>query len=172
MHLRTSRKVLESEIRAMLIGRILGIVYWIISIACLVNESQIVVEYYFKYFLSQDASHTVQIQVVEIILCYLAVVAITIFFALDAIVSLSITFRQEKSLLKPHICTSCQKKKWRRINLNQAVRAGSAWLKGHVKECPPAKPKLQTIEVKTVFLNLEKDKNKNKTDTTTTKKDQ
>ena len=44
--------------------------------------------------------------------------------------------------------------------------------KGHVKECPPAKPKLQTIEVKTVFRNLEKDKNKNKTDTTTTKKDQ
>ena len=48
--------------------------------------------------------------------------------------------------------------------------------KGHVKECPPAKPKLQTIEVKTVFLNLEKDKNKdknkNKTDVTTTKKDQ
>ena len=44
--------------------------------------------------------------------------------------------------------------------------------KSHVKECPPAKPKLQTIEVKTVFQNLEKDKNKNKTDTTTTKKDQ
>ena len=49
------------------------------------------------------------------------------------------------------------------------------WLcmaKGHVKECPLAKPKLQTIEVKTVFLNLEKDKNKNKTDATTTKKNQ
>ena len=44
--------------------------------------------------------------------------------------------------------------------------------KGHVKECPPAKPELQTIKVKTVFLNLEKDKNKNKTDSTTTKKDQ
>ena len=42
--------------------------------------------------------------------------------------------------------------------------------KSHVKECPPAKPKLQKIEVKTVFLNLEKDKNKNKTDAT--KKDQ
>ena len=53
------------------------------------------------------------------------------------------------------------------------------WLcmaKRHVKECPPAKPELQTIEVKTVFLNLEKDKNKNKdknnTDATTTKKNQ
>ena len=44
--------------------------------------------------------------------------------------------------------------------------------KGHVKECPPAKPKPQTIKVKTVFLNLEKDKNKNKTNATTTKKDQ
>ena len=48
--------------------------------------------------------------------------------------------------------------------------------KGHVKECLPAKPELQTIEVKTVFLNLEKDKNtdknKHKTDATTTKKDQ
>ena len=53
------------------------------------------------------------------------------------------------------------------------------WLcmaKGHVKECPPVKHELQTIEVKTVFLNLEKDKNKdknkNKTDATTTKEDQ
>ena len=53
------------------------------------------------------------------------------------------------------------------------------WLcmaKGHVKGCPPAKPKLQTIEVKTVFLNLEKDKNKNKdknkTNATTTEKNQ
>ena len=44
--------------------------------------------------------------------------------------------------------------------------------KGHVKECPPAKPKLQTKEVKTMFLNLEKNKNKNKMDATTTKKDQ
>ena len=129
MHLQTSRKVLKSEIRARLIGRILGMVYWIISIACLVRESQIVVEYYFQYLLSQDTSHIIQIQVVEIILTYLVVVVLTIFFALEAILSLSITFRQEKSLLKPHICTSCQKKKWRRINLNRAVRVGSAWLK-------------------------------------------
>ena len=43
--------------------------------------------------------------------------------------------------------------------------------KGHVKQCPPAKPELQSKEVKKVFLNLEKDKNKNKTDATT-KKDQ
>ena len=58
---------------------------------------------------------------------------------------------------------------------NKAKSSCSCWLcmaKGHVKECPLAKPKLQTIEVKTVFLNLEKDKNKNKTDATTTKKDQ
>ena len=47
------------------------------------------------------------------------------------------------------------------------------WLcmaKAHVKECPPAKPVVQMIKVKAVFLNLEKDKNK--TDATTTKKDQ
>ena len=42
--------------------------------------------------------------------------------------------------------------------------------KTHVKECPPAKPVLQMIKVKVVFLNLAKDKNKNKTDAT--KKDQ
>ena len=76
------------------------------------KESQIVVEYYFKYLLSQDTSHTIQIQVVEIILSYLVVVVITIFFALEAIVSLCITFRQEKNLLKPHICANCQNKKW------------------------------------------------------------
>ena len=53
---------------------------------------------------------------------------------------------------------------------DKAKSSCPCWLcmaKGHVKECPPAKPKLQTIEVKT-----EKDKNKNKTDATTTKKDQ
>ena len=58
---------------------------------------------------------------------------------------------------------------------DKAKSSCSCWLcmaKGHVKECPPAKPELQTIEVKTVFLNLEKDKNKNKTNATTTKKDQ
>ena len=53
------------------------------------------------------------------------------------------------------------------------------WLcmaKSHVKECPPAKPELQTIKAKIVFLNLEKDKNKNKdkskTDAASTKKNQ
>ena len=40
--------------------------------------------------------------------------------------------------------------------------------KDQIKECPPAKPVLQTIKVKVVFLNLEKDKNK----TDATKKDQ
>ena len=62
---------------------------------------------------------------------------------------------------------------------DKAKSSCPCWLcmaKGHVKECLPAKPKLQTIEVKTVFLNLEKDKNKNKdknkTDATTTEKNQ
>ena len=60
---------------------------------------------------------------------------------------------------------------------NKAKSSCPHWLcmaKGHVKECLPAKPELQTTEVKTVFLNLEidKNKNKNKTDTTTTKKNQ
>ena len=129
MHWRTSRKVIECEIHARLIGRILGIVYWIISIACLVRESQLVVEYYFQYLLSQDTSHIIQIQVVEIILTYLVVVVITVFFVLEAIVSLCITFRQEKNFLKPCICTNCQKKKWQKIKLNQAVHVGTAWLK-------------------------------------------
>ena len=129
MRLQTSRKVFESEICAKLVRRTLGIVYWIINVAYLIKESQIVVEYYFKYLLSQDVGHTTQIQVVEIILSYLVLVVITIFFALDAIVSLCITFRQEKNFLKPHICANCQNKKWQKIKLNQAVHVGSAWLK-------------------------------------------
>ena len=129
MRLQTSRKVFESEIRARLVGRTLGIVYWTINVVYLIKESQIVVEYYFRYLLSQDAGDTMQIQVVETILSCLVVVVITIFFALDAIVSMCITFRQEKNLLKPHICANCQNKKWRKIKLNQAVRIGSAWLK-------------------------------------------
>ena len=85
--------------------------------------------YYFRYLLSQDTNNTTQVQVVEIVLSYLVIVIITIFFVLDAIVLLSITFKQEKSLLKPHICANCQKKKWQKIKRNQAVCVGSAWLK-------------------------------------------
>ena len=129
MCLQTSRKVFESEIHARLVGRTLGVVYWTINVAYLVKESRIVVEYYFKYLLSQDASDTTQIQVVKTILSCLVVIVITIFFVLDAIVSMCITFRQEKNLLKPHICANCQKKKWQKTRLNQAVCVGSAWLK-------------------------------------------
>ena len=129
MHSRISRKIFESEICARLVGRTLGIVYWIINVACLKKESQIVVEYCFKYLLSQDTSHTIQIQVVEIILSCLVIVVITISFTLEAIVSLCITFRQEKSFMKPHICANYQNKKWQKIKLNQAVLVGTAWLK-------------------------------------------
>ena len=129
MHLQTSRKVFESEIRARLVGRMLGIVYWIINVTYLIKESLIIVDYYFRYLLSQDASTVEQVQVVEIVLSCLVVVVITIYFALDTIVLMCITFRQEKSLLKPHICANCQTKKWRKTRLNQAVRVGSAWLK-------------------------------------------
>ena len=129
MHLQTSRKVSESEICARLVGRMLGIVYWIINIVYLIKESLIVVEYYFRYLLSQDASIATQIQVVETVLSCLVVIVITILFALDTIVLMCITFRQEKSLLKPHICANCQNKKWQKIRLNQAVRVGTTWLK-------------------------------------------
>ena len=90
----------------------LGIVYWIINVAYLIKESLIVVEHYLRYLLSQDADTTTQIQVVETILSCLVVIVITIFFALDAIVSMYITFRQGKNLLKPQICANCQNKKW------------------------------------------------------------
>ena len=129
MRLQTSRKVFESAIRARLVGRTLGIVYWIINVAYLIKESLIVVEYYFRYLLGQDANTATQIQVVETILSCLVVVVITILFVLDAVVSMCITFRQEKNLLKPHICANCQNKKWRKTRLNQAIRVGSAWLK-------------------------------------------
>ena len=95
MCLQTSRKVFESEICARLVGRMLGIVYWIINVTYLVKESLIVVEYYFKYLLSWDAGTTEQIQVVEIVLSCLVVVVITIFFALDTIVLMCVTFGQE-----------------------------------------------------------------------------
>ena len=56
MHLQTSRKVFESEIHARLVGRTLGIVYWIINITYLIKESLVVIEYYLKYLLSQNDS--------------------------------------------------------------------------------------------------------------------
>ena len=103
MHLQTSGKVFESEIRARLVGRALGIVYWIINVIYLIKESLVVAKYYFRYLLSQNTSTAEQIQVVETVLSCLVVVAITIFFALDTKVLMCITFCQEKSLLTPHI---------------------------------------------------------------------
>ena len=129
MCLQTSRKVFEFEIHAKFVRRTLGIVYSIINAVYLTKESLIVVEYYFKYLLSQDIGYTTQTQVMETIFSCLVIVVITIFFVLDAIVSLCITFRQEKNFLKPHICVNCQNKKWQKIKLNQAVHVGSAWLK-------------------------------------------
>ena len=112
MHLQTSRKVFESEIHARLVGRTLGIVYWIINVTYLITESSEVVAYYFRYFLNQNDSTGEQIQVVETVLSCLVVVAITVIFALDTTVLLCKTFHQEKSLLTPHICANCQNKKW------------------------------------------------------------
>ena len=68
MCLQISRKVFKSEIHARLVGRMLGIVYWIINVVYLIKESLIVVEYYFGYLLSQDANAATQTQVVETIL--------------------------------------------------------------------------------------------------------
>ena len=129
MCLQTSRKVFETEICVRLVGRTLGIVYWITNVTYLIKESLEVVEYYFRYLLSQNDSTAEQIQVVETVLSCLIVVAITIFFALDTIVLMCKTFRQERSLLTPHICANCQNKKLQKTRLNQAVRVGTAWLK-------------------------------------------
>ena len=126
MHLQTSRKVFESEIHARLVGRMLGIVYWIINVTYLIKESLVVVEYYFRYLLGQNDSTVEQIQVVETVLSCLVVVAITIFFALETIVLMCITFHREKSLLTPHICANCQNRKWQKTRLNQAVCVGTA----------------------------------------------
>ena len=112
MRLQISRKVFESEVHTRLVGRMLGIVYWIINVTYLIKESSEVVVYYFRYFLSQNDSTAEQIQVVETVLSCLVVVAITVFFALDTTVLLCKTFHQEKSLLTPHICVNCQNKKW------------------------------------------------------------
>ena len=104
----------------------LGIVYWIINVIYLIKESLVVVEYYFRYLLSQNTSTAEQIQVVETVLSCMVVIVITIFFALERIVLMCITFGQEKSLLKPHICVNCQNRKWQKIRLNQAVHVGTA----------------------------------------------
>ena len=129
MHLQTSNKVFESEICARLIGRSLGIVYWVINIIYLIRESFVIAGYYLRYLLRQNSGTAEQIHMVETVFSCLIVIIITIFFALESAISLSETFRQEKNLLKPHICVNCQNKKWQKIKLNQAVCVGTAWLK-------------------------------------------
>ena len=129
MHLRTSGKVFESEIYARLIGRMLGIIYWVTNTIYLTRGSFVIVGYYFRYLLNQNASTTEQIHMVETILSCLVVVIVTNFFTLESVVLLCKTFCQEKSLLTPHNCAHCQDRKWQKINLNQAVHVGTAWLK-------------------------------------------
>ena len=65
MHLQTFRKVFESEICARLVGRTIGIVYWIINVTYLIKESLVVAEYYFRYLLSQNTSAAEQKHEVE-----------------------------------------------------------------------------------------------------------
>ena len=129
MCLQTSRKVFESKICARLVGRMLGIVCWIINITYLIKESLAVAECYFTYLLSQNACAAEQIHVVETVLSCLVVIVIAIFFALERIVLMYIAFGQEKSLLTPHVCVNCQNKKWQKKRLNQADHVGTAWLK-------------------------------------------
>ena len=112
MQLQTSRKGFEFKIHARLVGRMLGIVYWIINVTYLIKESLVVAEYYFRYLLSQNTSAVEQIHVVETVLSCLIVIVITIFFALERIVLMCITFGQEKNLLTPHVCANYQNKKW------------------------------------------------------------
>ena len=107
----------------------LGIIYWVINTIYLTRESFMIVGYYFRYLLNQNTSTVKQIHMVETILSYLVVVIVTIFFALESVVLLCKTFHQEKSLLTPHNCACCQDRKCQKINLNQAVHVGTAWLK-------------------------------------------
>ena len=102
----------------------LGIIYWTINITHLIKESLVMVEYYFRYLLSQDASAVEQIQVVETVLSCLVAIVIAIFLALGRIVLMCIVFRQEKSLLTPHVCANCQNKNWQKKRLNQAICVG------------------------------------------------
>ena len=83
-------------------------------------------------------------------------------------------FQARKELLKTSYLHKLSEQEMAKDKAKSSCPCWLCLAKGHVKECPPAKPELQTIKVKTVFLNLEKDKNKNKnkTDATTTKKDQ
>ena len=83
-------------------------------------------------------------------------------------------FQARKELLETSYLRKLSEKEMAKDKAKSSCPCWLCMAKGHVKECPPAKPELQTIEVKTVFLNLEKDKNKNKnkTDATSTKKDQ
>ena len=110
MHLHICRELFESAIRIRLLGRALGIVYWVISILYLIKESLIMTEYYCKYLLSQDIGEAEYIQVIEVVLSGLIIVNVTILLA--RVVSMTIVFLQEKSLLTPHVCPHCKPKEW------------------------------------------------------------
>ena len=79
-------------------------------------------------------------------------------------------FQARKELLKTSYLRELSEQEMAKDKAKSSCPCWLCMAKGHVKECPPAKPELQTIKVKTVFLNLEKDKNK--TDATTSNKDQ
>ena len=161
MALHSSRKTCMSEIYAQLVGRALGILYWVICTTYLVKESVAVTDYYLGYLLSQDVDTAEKTQVVETVFSCLLVIVIAIFLALERIVLMCKVFEEERSFLKPYVCINCQRMKYQKKNLNQVF---------HVKESPSVKTVFYAMNVKAVFLRLKtstnQNKNKNKTDTT------
>ena len=168
MCLRTSRKVFESEIHARLIGRTLGIVYWVTNVIYLMKESLVIVEYYFGYLLSQNASTTRQIHVVETPQLF-GSCSYNHFLCLGKCsVTVQNLLSGEKLANTSYLCT-LPRQKMAKDKVESGCPCWHCLAKTHVKECPPAKPALQMVKVKVIFLNLEKNKNKDKNKTNATK---
>ena len=160
MGLQTSRKVFESKISARLVGRTLGIVYWIINVTYLIKESLVVAECYFRYLLSQNASTAEQIQVVETVLKLLGSYSYSHFLCSrkDSVNVYSLWVR-EKLVDTPCLC-KLSKQEMVKEMVEPSCPCWHCMAKAHVKESPPVKLVLQQIKVKTVSLNLKKDKKK------------
>ena len=129
MHLHLSRELFKSAIHVRLVGRALGIAYWVTIVLYLIKESFVMTEYYYRYLLSQDIGEAEYIQVIETVFSGLIIVNVTIFLAVKRVVLMIIVFLQEKSLLTPHVCSHCKPKEWQRKRLKWAVHAGTAGLK-------------------------------------------
>ena len=87
------------EVYVRLIGRTLGIFYWIVFVILYIRECEIIIVFHARYLLDQGINTAEQVQVVKTILCCLLSMVVVIPLASEKIISLYHILLVEKDFL-------------------------------------------------------------------------